>query len=135
MNKLQSYLHCKYLDSFKVITLYIQYCVEAHIHNQLTYSSVSNMIASLNCQTLEQRRKLSEVTYIFKIHHNLVHVDHNHLIPTRNLNFLIPHSRTNYHANSFFPWSIRLWNSLPISIQSSASLNIFAEQLPPTFKL
>ncbi|KAH3846526.1 hypothetical protein DPMN_088828 [Dreissena polymorpha] len=61
------------------------------------------MITSLNWQTLEQHRKLSEVTFIYKIHHNLVHVDHNHLIPTRNLNFLIPYSKTNFHANSCFP--------------------------------
>ena len=32
-----------------------------------------------------------------------IHVDHHHLIPTRNLNYLIPHSNTQYQSNSYFP--------------------------------
>ena len=67
--------------------------------------------------------------YFYKIRNALVHVDHLHLISTRNLNYLIPHSSTQYHSNSYFPRTIRLWNSLPGRVQASPSLAIFTTRL------
>jgi hypothetical protein len=37
------------------------------------------MINDLNWQTLEQRRNISAVTYLYKIRNNIVFVDHQHL--------------------------------------------------------
>jgi len=108
----------------------VQRSAARYIFNDYNYtSSVTQMINTLNWQTLEQRRIQSSLVYLYKIKTNLVCVDHNHLIQTRNLNYLIPQSRTQYHMNSFFPRTIRLWNGLPQYVQSSPSLNIFAERL------
>ena len=98
------------------------------------YSSVSKMLTQLQWQTLEQRRNINAVTMLYKIQNNLVNVDHHHLTHTRNLNYLRPHSRTLYHQHSFFPRTIRLWNSLPLHVQSSSTLNIFTERLDPFYK-
>ena len=101
-----------------------------YVCNNYDYaSSVTQMLLNLQWKTLEQRRVHNSVVFLYKIHHHLVYVDHNHLVPTRNLNFLIPQSRTQYHSNSFFPRSIRYWNSLSGYVQSSPSLNIFKERL------
>ena len=113
----------------------VQRSAARYIFNDYSsYSSVSNMLAELNWQTLEQRQKLSALIFLYKIQNNLVCVDHHHLTPTRNLNYLIPLSRTQYHANSVFSRSIRLWNGLPFHIQSSPSLATFAERLDPFYK-
>ena len=93
------------------------------------YSSVSNMLHLLNWDTLASRRIHSSLILLYKIHHQLVYVDHNHLIPSRNLNFITPYSRTQYHINSFFPRTIRYWNSLPTDIKSCSSLDAFKQGL------
>jgi ribonuclease P/MRP protein subunit RPP40 len=92
-------------------------------------SSVTQMLIDLNWQTLEQRRIRNSLIIFFKIKYSLIAVDHDHLISTRNLNYLIPQSHTQYHSNSFFPRTIRSWNGLPLYIQSSPSLILFTERL------
>ncbi|KAH3701090.1 hypothetical protein DPMN_076074 [Dreissena polymorpha] len=82
------------------------------------------MLNNLKWQTSEQRQNISNVILLYKIQNNLVWVDYHHLTPTRNLNYLVPYSRTQYHSNSFFPRSIRLWNGLPVSLQASPSIGI-----------
>ena len=92
-------------------------------------SSVTCMLKSLNWHTLEYRRNNSSLMYFYKIRNDLAHVDRHHFILTRNLNYLIPHSDTQYHLNSYFPRTIRLWNSLPGTVQASPRLSIFATRL------
>ena len=99
-----------------------------YVCNNYNYS-VTSMLKSLNWLTLEYRRDHSSIMYFYKIRNVLVHVDHHHLIPTRNLNYLIPHSNTQYHSNYYFPRTIRLWNSLPGTVQASPSLLICATRL------
>ena len=84
--------------------------------------SVTEMLHILNLQTLEHRRIQNSLIMLYKIKHQLVNVDHNHLTETRNLKFFVPYSRTKYHMNSYFPRTIRYWNSLPYSIRASTSL-------------
>ena len=101
----------------------VQRSAARYVCNKYNYtSSVTYMLKSLNWHTLEYRRNNS------KIRNALVHVDHYHLISTRNLNYLIPHSNTQYHSNSYFPRTIRLWN-IPGTVQASSSLAIFATRL------
>ena len=96
-----------------------QWSAARYVCNNYSYtSSVTCMLKSLNWHTLEYRRNKSSLMYFYKIWNALVHVDHHHLIPTRNLNYLIPHSNTRYHSNSYFPRTIRLWNSLPGTVQA-----------------
>ena len=105
----------------------IQRSAARYVCNNYKYtSSVTCLSKSLNWHTLEYRRNNSSLMYFYKIRNDLVHVDHHHLISTRNLNYLIPHSNTRYHSNSYFPRTIRLWNSLPGTVQASP---IFATRL------
>ena len=108
----------------------VQRSAARYVCNNYNYtSSVTCMLKSLNWHTLEYRRNNSSIMYFYKIQNALVHVDHHHLIPTRNLTYLIPHSNTQYRSNSYFPRTIRLWNSLPDTVQASPSLAIFATRL------
>ena len=85
----------------------VQRSAARYVCNNYNYtSSVTSMLKALNWHTLEYRRNQSSLMYFYKIRNVLVHVDHHHLIPTRNLNYLIPHSNTQYHSNSYFPRTI-----------------------------
>ena len=99
------------------------------LNDYSTTSSVTEMLKSLNWQTLEHRRIQTSLIMLFKIKYQLVAVDHHHLTETRNLNFFVPYSRTNYHMNSYFPRTIRYWNSLPYSLKASTSLCEFTSGL------
>lgn len=83
----------------------------------------------LNRKTLEYRRVHNSIISVYKIQHKIVSIDHNNLLPTRNLNVLTLQSRTHNHLNSFFLRAIRYWNSLPGNLQLSPRLNIFTERL------
>ena len=73
----------------------VQRSAARYVCNNYNYtSSVTCMLKSLNWHTLEYRRNNSSLMYFYKIRNALVHVDHHHLISTRNLNYLIPHSNT-----------------------------------------
>jgi len=108
----------------------VQRSAARYVMNDYSYtSSVTDMINILNWKTLEQRRNYSSLIMFYKIKSNLVAVDNQRLHQTRNLNYNIPTSKSNFHAASFFPRTIRLWNSLPFDVQSSPSLPIFAGRL------
>ena len=108
----------------------VQRAAARYVCNNYDYTcSVTQMFSNLNWHTLEHRRMQNSVLLLYKIQHHIVSVDHHHLVSTRNFNFLIPQSRTQYHINSFFPRSIRYWNSLPTYVQSSPSLSTFKERL------
>ena len=73
----------------------VQRSAARYVCNNYNYtSSVTCMLRSLNWHTLEYRRTNSSLMYFYKIRNALVHVDHHHLISTRKLNYLIPHSNT-----------------------------------------
>ena len=102
-----------------------RYC----LNNYNFTSSVTEMLKILNWQTLENGRIQNSLILLYKIKHNLVAIDHHHLTETKNLNFFVPYSRTLYHMNSFFPRTIRHWNSLPYSVKASPSLGDFTSGL------
>lgn len=97
------------------------------LHQYNYQSSVSAMLQQLNWPTLQLRRDLTTVIMLYKIQHKLVNitVPPNYLIPTLQHKFLQLHSPTNYHSNSFFPRSIKLWNSLPNHVATSPDLISF----------
>ncbi|KAL4226412.1 hypothetical protein ACF0H5_014395 [Mactra antiquata] len=92
-------------------------------------SSVTKMLQILDWQTLHQRRLHSSLIFFYKIINQKVAVDSYHLIPTRNLNYNPSQFHSNYYNNSFFPRTIKLWNSLPLSVKSSPSLELFTARL------
>ena len=98
-------------------------------NNYIYTCSVTCILKSLNWHTLEYRRNHSSQMYFYKIRNALLHIHHHYLIPTRNLTYVIPHSNTQCHSNSYFPRTIRLWNSLPGRVHPSPSLAIFATRL------
>ena len=95
--------------------------------NQYSYqSSVSAMLQHLCWPTLQQRRNLASVTMLYKIQHQLVSISNLHyLVPSRDHKCIQPFSPTNYHLYSFFPKTIRLWNSLPNQVANSPDLYAF----------
>jgi len=108
----------------------VQRAAARYVMNDYDYeSSVTNMLQTLNWQTLEHRRIQSSLIMLYKITHHIVVVDHHHLTESRKLNFILPFSRTQYHQNSFFPRTIRYWNQLPFSVKDSANLGTFTDGL------
>ena len=87
-------------------------------------SSVSEMLQDLEWPSLQQRREMLRLVLFYKIHHNLVNFDTSPYITpalraTRNTHhqgYQIPTSTTEYHRNSFFPRTVKVWNSLPPDI-------------------
>ena len=74
------------------------------------------MLKSLKMKTLEIRRQITSLKLLFDIHYNLKFVD-NHTKPERqrssNIKFKKQHARLKVFENSYFPFTINLWNSLP----------------------
>ena len=97
------------------------------------YASVSEMIADLGWPSLESRRRQSRLCYMFKYVHNLTRVDHTqHMVLTppsarmfTPFKISKPQCSTNYLNYSFFPNTIKDWNSLPTAARSMATLDQF----------
>lgn len=100
-------------------------------------SSVTDMLQTLGWRSLSDRRTDAKLCMMYKIANGLVGIPANqYLIPVNivtrkqhSLSYLIPHSRCNYHLYSFFPSTIRLWNSLPQYIVNQNSLDAFKSNI------
>lgn len=100
-------------------------------------SSVTDMIHSLDWQTLEERRKGARLTLMYKIKNGLVKIETSNKLVTpsrlsRNMgvhSFQIQSSNTKVRKESFYPRTIRDWNALPTDIATSPSLEIFKARL------
>ena len=103
-------------------------------NNYEPYSSSSSLVSSLNWTSLENRRFLAQAHMFCKIRHNPVNISFPADVkenprPTRTN----PHKYKQLQCNvlsftymySFFPQSIRTWNSLPVSVSSAKSLDKF----------
>ena len=96
-------------------------------------SSVTNMLSTLQWRSLADRRVDARLCLMYKIVHGLVDIPtQKYLIPfTRSsrihhsLAFHIPHSNSDYHLYSFFPRTIRVWNTLPSSFVISPNIEAF----------
>ena len=95
----------------------------------LEHGNTQKNMNALGWPPLQERRAKNKLFIFFKIRNNLVHAPHDDLVPLltarRPLNYYVPRSRVDAHLHSFFPSSIRLWNSLPESVKSSDSLTTF----------
>ena len=81
---------------------------------------------------LQERRAKLKVTLLFKIINDLsIVVDKTDLILTNSPRcpfcFFVPCSEKDVHLHSFFPSTIRLWNSLPLITKNSPTLYSFKE--------
>ena len=98
------------------------------------YQSISHILCELNWPTLAKRREYLKIIILYKIIHNLVHTQldlpftySNQINYTRGhlLKIQQPAARVDSYLNSFFPSTIKLWNSLPANIIDSCKLNDF----------
>jgi len=102
-----------------------------------TTSSVSSMLRDLEWATLEQRRKRTKVTTLYKTIHELIDIEKNRLQPSNTRQrtrghqqrFVQPRSRVKCHEQSFFPSTIRLWNSLPPAVVYANTVDQFRDRL------
>ena len=100
-------------------------------------ASVTEMLKQLVWETLELRRKKARLIMLYKMHRNLVEIaQQKYLEPTgcssrhmHKFSYQVPASKTNYHLYSFFPNTIRDWNSLPLNVIEARSINSFRAQL------
>ena len=100
--------------------------------------SVTLMLQELNWSTLRERRAHAKMTSMYRIVHNLIAIPvqppYFYSINTSShrghqYRFLQHHCRIQSYQDSFFPSSVRLWNSLPSSVVSAQSLDIFKNRL------
>ena len=99
-------------------------------------TSVAGFLSRLEWRTLEERRRRARLTLLFKIKNNLVGIDANqYLTPadpwTRGgkSNFKHISAKLEQRQNSFFPRTIRDWNSLPSNIREETKLDSFKRNL------
>ena len=105
-------------------------------NNKYAYQlSVTNMLTNLKLPSLEHRRTISSLILFYKIIHNLINIPSSDLIPitscTRGHHQRFRHiyARTSLYSNSFFPRTIRIWNSLSEEIIWQQSLPQFKSKL------
>ena len=102
-------------------------------NNYRNTSSVTEMLQRLEWPTLEDRRKNCRLSMMFKIKNNEVDIDARHKLqemsrPCRNNNSMamqIPSCRTTARKESFYPRTIKEWNTLPEATVSAESLDSF----------
>ena len=93
-------------------------------------SSVTSMLQQLQWPTLQERRAQAKVTMMHRIVNKTVDIPTTHLHPTTSVRghsqrFLVPFARTQTYQRSFFPDTIRIWNSLPQTVVSCTSTDSF----------
>ena len=99
-------------------------------------TSVAGLLSRLEWRALEERRRRARLTLLFKIKNNLVGIDaKQYLTPadprTRGgkSNFKHISAKLEQRQNSFFPQTIRDWNSLPSNIREETKLDSFKRNL------
>ena len=109
-------------------------------------SSRQKQYHDLGWETLENRRNKYKLILFYKILNGLTPAYLYELVQSylprqsgynlRNENntFHPPFSRTSSFYDSFIPFTIRLWNILPLTITASQSLNIFKNRLTHFYK-
>ena len=90
------------------------------------YNSVTRLLVEMKWTPLEERRARCKVSLVHRaINDDIkIPVEHFKMNPNRTRSggksYSVPRSRTNTHMNSFYPSSIRLWNSLPENIKNGS---------------
>ena len=97
------------------------------------FSSVTSMLSSLNLPSLRDRRIRAKLLMMYKIIHQLVCIPDDFLAPKypslRRGYFTQPDTRVDCFKFSFFPSTIKLWNSLPPYVINSPTCSQFCTNL------
>ena len=108
----------------------------ANDHRRTT--SPTTLVQTLNWQTLERRRTITQAMTFYKILNNIIEINPPTGILTRSHNrhhFTIPRSRLNSVVYSFYPRAIRIWNTIPkeiTEIKQPESFHAAISKLPFT---
>ena len=100
-------------------------------------SSVSEMLTSLEWRSLRSRRMDAKLAMVYRIRNNMIAMPaRTSLTPaTRSFrygnsaSYIVPSARCDYYHHSFFPSSIRYWNTLPQTVVDSSSLDMFKQRV------
>ena len=99
-------------------------------------SSVTEMLKALDWQTLECRRQASRLTTLYKVDKGSVIINSAHLQPaptrtrrTHDKQFARLQSNKDICLNSFFPRTIKQWNSLSQQTVSAPSADAFHQRV------
>ncbi|MCG8078889.1 MAG: hypothetical protein JAY75_21955, partial [Candidatus Thiodiazotropha taylori] len=101
-------------------------------------SSVTNMLEHLEWESLATRRTKMKLTMLFRIIHGLVAIPaEDYLTPATSTSTRSSHNQklfqtpvsTELYKNSFFPSTVRTWNSLPSSAAEAPDLVSFKREL------
>ena len=125
--------HKKYTQKLEMVQRRAARFVLQRHHNT---SSVTDMLKSLEWESLASRRTKSSLTIFFKIQNSLIAIPPPALVcpslrprPDCPHQLQIPFCQTDSYKNSFFPRTIRQWNSLPSSTATMSSLPPFKAAL------
>ena len=97
-------------------------------------SSVTAMLTNLGLPKLEERRRSARLVLFHQIINGLVAIPADDILTcnsrrTRNQGYLQPRCNTTTYQQSFFPRTIKSWNSLPQDIKSIQTLDDFKQAL------
>ena len=108
-------------------------------------SSVTEMINSLQWETLENRRTQANLIMYYRVSHRIIAIPYTYLPPSmpktyssRHHNkyaFQIPQCRINSFKFSFFPRTTPIWNALPNTVVSAITLENFKQELSNHFNM
>ena len=103
-------------------------------YTQRTPGYVTNMVHSLGCESLQQRRYTDRLLMLFKIQHRLVDISTEFVQPgdsrTRGSQRIRQLEDNNdVHKSSLYPRTISDWNRLPTSVTNSQSIQGLMEAL------
>ena len=98
------------------------------------------MLSELQWPILHVRRLMSRLIIFYKRLYNLITLEMPSYITSTTttpystrfqhpFHFNILNARTNFYHNSYFPKTVRDWNSLPISAIKAHTVNSFCNQL------
>jgi hypothetical protein len=123
----------KYINELEMVQRRAARFVLARYHNT---SSVTEMLHQLNWETLADRRRRARLIVFYKIQYALIAVPLPPIVirpdkprPGYPHQFRVPFCNTEAYKNSFFPRTIRNWNTLPASIACQGSLTLFQTAL------
>ena len=111
-------------------------------NNYSRKASVIEMLHRLDWPSLEVNRLVVRLSLMYRISHNLVDIKwEDHLNkPSRNtrrhhrLSYIQIAAKSSTYANSFFPWTIPHWSSLPHNILSIDKYDLFNSALRIHFR-
>ena len=101
------------------------------------------MIKDLEWEPLASRHKQARLCTMYKISNDIIHVSKSKFLTpatetrthgSHGFKYFIEHTSNNVFKYSYFPRTVREWNSLPSDIVSAKSLDIFKSMLSASLR-